>query len=131
MKADAFKAWLKQEYALGGARSRYSEACRVERFHGDLDRQFDRDQLTTLIAEFAYSTRDARSGRPNPTCVAIDGDVRNGLASLKSALQRYSRFRQDVGRRRMDAAGFPSIDAIQRNGSGTRPDQHVMDQRGI
>jgi endonuclease len=73
-----------------------SELRRVEAAYGDLDAQFDRDELSGLLEELNYSAEDARNARPNPSRLDITGDIRNNLASYKSAVQKYARFRQDV-----------------------------------
>ncbi len=77
-------------------RTKLSELRRVEARYGDLDDHFDRDELQTIIDELTYSSADGRENRPNPSRLEIDGDIRNNLASYKSAVQKYVRFRQDV-----------------------------------
>lgn len=73
-----------------------SELRRVEATYGDLDAQFDRDELAGLLEELNYTADDARNSRPNPSRLDISGDIRNNLSSYKSAVQKYARFRQDV-----------------------------------
>jgi hypothetical protein len=68
----------------------------VEAEYGDLDALFDEDELQGLIDELTYTTDDARHGRPNPSRIRTEGDIRNNLASYKSAVMKYQRFRQDV-----------------------------------
>ena len=93
----AYSEWLSRAVPSSRtAGTKLSELRRVESFYGDLDDLFDRDELQSLVDELTYSSGDARDGRPNPTRMPIDGDIRNNLASYKSAVQKYIRFRQDV-----------------------------------
>lgn len=93
-----YQDWLRgQGYSSGTISSRIANAARVEEEYGDLDGHFDRDRFVTLISEFAYSSEDARRGRPNPSKIAINGDIRNGLASYRSAIALYANFRSGDG----------------------------------
>jgi hypothetical protein len=78
------------------AQTRLSHLRRVEGEYGNLDDLYDNDELQGLIDELTYSGEDLRSNRPNPSRLIIDGNIRNNLASYKSAVQKYARFRQDV-----------------------------------
>lgn len=77
-------------------RTKLSELRRVEVVYGDLDALFDLDELSTVIDELTYSAQDARNDLANPSKLVIDGDIRNNLASYKSSVMKYVRFRQDV-----------------------------------
>lgn len=77
-------------------RTKLSELRRVEAIYGDLDTLYDQDELESLLGELVYSREDERVGRPNPSRLEINGNIRNNLASYKSAVQKYARFRQDV-----------------------------------
>jgi len=55
----------------------------------------DAEGYETLSAQFSYSAEDERDDRPNPSPISIDGNLRNGLASLKQALRLYDRFRSN------------------------------------
>lgn len=92
-----YSEWLRRAVPTEATwRTKLSELRRVEATYGDLDAQFDQDELSALLDELTYSADDARNGRPNPSRLDITGDVRNNLASYKSAVQKYARFRQDV-----------------------------------
>lgn len=78
------------------AQTKLSELRRVEAVYGDLDELFDLDELQGLLDELTYTSEDQRQNRPNPSRLVIGGDLRNNLASYKSAVQKYSRFRQDA-----------------------------------
>jgi hypothetical protein len=78
------------------ARTKLSELRRVESAYGDLDEAFDRDELESVIADLTYSAIDARNNEPNPSRLKIDGDLRNNLASYKSAVNKYVHFRREI-----------------------------------
>ncbi len=78
------------------ARTKLSELRRVESAYGDLDEAFDRDELESVIADLTYSAIDARNNEPNPSRLMIEGDLRNNLASYKSAVNKYVHFRREV-----------------------------------
>ncbi len=91
--------WLREAVPTEATfRTKLSELRRVESVYGDLDDLFDSDELTSLIEELTYSSEDTRNRRPNPSKLEISGDIRNNLASYKSAVTKYQRFRQDVER---------------------------------
>jgi endonuclease len=95
----SYRTWLDREgYGVNVVNSRVSNVERIERFHGDLDEQFDRDRLTGLLAEFIYSTDDERRRKPNPTKIDFEAgaNLRTGLATCRSALQLYRRFRLEA-----------------------------------
>ncbi|SPF80434.1 endonuclease NucS domain-containing protein [Pseudoprimorskyibacter insulae] len=89
--------WLRQAVPSDSTfQTKLSELRRVEREYGDLDTLYDEDELVSLIDDLTYSVSDAREGRANPSKLRIEGDIRNNLASYKSAVMKYARFRQDV-----------------------------------
>jgi hypothetical protein len=68
---------------------------RIERIQDvDLDAEYERDGLASLMRLFAYSSADARASRANPTKMDIDSDkLHTHLAWYKSHLTAYARFR--------------------------------------
>ena len=62
-----------------------SRCKRVDRYEGDLDRHFDGDQCRYLLQRLSY---------PYDHGIPIDGDIKNGSSSLKSAVRLYAEFRQ-------------------------------------
>ena len=74
--------------------SRIANCKTVERHEGDLDREFDRDKLRGLLERLRYSTSDERSNKPAAHKIPINGDVRNGTATLRSAVSLYKQFRE-------------------------------------
>ncbi|RYG89116.1 MAG: hypothetical protein EON59_02060 [Alphaproteobacteria bacterium] len=94
MQREAFKAWLvAQNQAPSSVSTRLSDTARVEGAYGDLDGHYDADELQGLLATFAYSAQDRASQKPNPTSLEINGDLYDGLATYRSALSTYARFR--------------------------------------
>ena len=96
MQEAQFERWLLDIRGLSHRTvgSRLSNCRRVETYEGDLDDHFDRDRLEGLIARLAYSTTDERRNAPPRHGVPIDGDLRTGSASLKSAATFYKEFRE-------------------------------------
>jgi len=50
-----------------------------------------------VIQALRYSTDDQRHNRPNPSKIPFDGDIRNNLQSYRNAIERYRKFRDDLG----------------------------------
>jgi len=94
MRLDAFRDWLSEQgHQTSSVEARVSSLRRVEQFLGDLEGAFDPERREKLFAQFTYSIEDERHGRPNPSPVPIDGNLREGLASLRQALSLYDEFR--------------------------------------
>ena len=91
----AFRNWLvNRGLKQSSVSTRYSDAKRVEdAYGGDLDALYDRDELKDVLERLRYSTDDERRGRPNPSTISIDGNLREGLASYKAAVKLYCEFR--------------------------------------
>jgi hypothetical protein len=95
---ESYQRWLEeQKYAANTIVAQMHRAGRVEEHHGDLDEHYARDRMASLIETLRYSTEDARRNRPNPSRIPFDGDIRNNLASYRSAAERYRRFLDSVG----------------------------------
>jgi endonuclease len=93
MRAD-YRLWLtQQKYDAGTITAQLHRAGRVEKLYGDLDQLFAADRLEGVLASLQYTVEDKRSGRPNPSKIPIEGDIRSNLASYKDAVRRYRRFR--------------------------------------
>src|SRR5215212_3634473 len=103
MKEDAFRLWLLNHHsnADGGSldirtiSSRLSNCRTVERYEGDLDLQFDQDQLRSLLECLTYSAEQERQSRPVRHRIPINGNLRNGSATLRSAVSLYKQFREN------------------------------------
>ncbi|KFE60781.1 hypothetical protein [Hyalangium minutum] len=89
-----YRDWLRsQGYDDGTINNQLYRVARVEEHYGELDGHYDSDRMETLIEQLTYSTEDQRRGRPNPSKLPFIGNVRNNLASYKSAVLWYRRFR--------------------------------------
>lgn len=92
MRAD-YKAWLEeQKYDSGTITAQLHRAGRVEECYGSLDDHFAAGTLQSIIDDLKYSADDERRGKPNPSKIPFKGNVRNNLASYKSAVVRYRKF---------------------------------------
>jgi hypothetical protein len=113
MKVDAFRNWLSNKpRSVDGATldartiaSRLSNCRTVERYEGDLDEHYDKDQLQSLLDGLKYSKHDERSNSPARHRIPIDGNVYNGTASLKAAVSLYRQFR--------DSTGNPNVSLVE------------------
>lgn len=81
---------------------------------------FDTDRLEGVLKTLQYSTDDKRAGRPNPSKIPFEGNIRNNLASYKDAIRRYLRFREtpegDLGE--SDEANLPQRPRAMADSSG-------------
>jgi Endonuclease NucS C-terminal domain len=107
MKESEFREWLMrrqfQENTIG---SRIANVRRVEEFEGDVDEHYSNDRMARLINSLEYTTQDERRDLPNPTRIPVNGNVRNGLGTLRSAVLLYRKFREAADD---DLQGMPSI----------------------
>ena len=95
MRSEDFMEWMEAD-GLGenSARSRLANCRTIEDFqHVNLDAQYDLDQCKHLIDLFTYTTDDERAAREPRHQVPINGNVRNGSATYKSAIRKYVTFR--------------------------------------
>lgn len=94
LRDSEYKAWLQaQEYRDTTIATRLADARRVEQYYGDLDQAFEADGCASILAALAYSSKDRAEDRKNPTDIPIAGNPYNGLASYRSAVSAYCRFR--------------------------------------
>ena len=92
-----YREWLEQQrYSDGAVRTQISRAEKVEECYGDLDRHYEDDRLQSVISELKYSKEDERQNKPNPSKIHFKGDIRNNLASYRSATNLYRRFRDET-----------------------------------
>ena len=111
MNEKDFKIWLEEKEQLPETvSSRIGTAKRVEQVLGNLDDLFSAQEKDKVLEQFQYSTADEREGRPNPSPVRIDGDLRTGLATLRQALGLYHSFlatrQSDADRIRLRALNY-------------------------
>lgn len=101
MQERQFRDYLRDRHVgkSGGAltentiRSRIANCKRIEAYEGNLDDLVDRDGLSDLLSRLDYTTADQGAGKPLQHKVPIDGDWRNGSATLKAAAELYKKFR--------------------------------------
>ena len=98
MKETDYRQWLEsQDYQEKTIAVQIYRVKRVEEFHRDLDKHYSQDQMASVIEELKYSTDDQRSNRPNPSKIPFNGDIRTNLASYRNAVERYKKFRVEIG----------------------------------
>lgn len=90
-----FQKWLQLRYAPKVVVTRVSNVTRIEEAYGDLAAIYQDPRFDEIIDELTYSIVDERQNRPNPSKIPIDGNIRNGLATLKAALVLYESFLKD------------------------------------
>ena len=97
MKTAEFENFLRNVKGLGEGTigSRLSNCRRLEDYEGDLDRHVDQGSVEDLLERLDYSTEDQRRNARPLHRVPINGNVRTGTATLRSALRLYIQFRQD------------------------------------
>lgn len=128
--------WLRRTVpSMATYATKLSELRRIEREYGDLDQLYDEDELAEVLDDLQYSAADAQAGRENPSRLHIDGDIRNNLASYKSALSRYIRFRReiedDAGRAALTPLAGPEDVAESRETFSLEKDMQAALRRSI
>jgi hypothetical protein len=76
--------------------SRTANCARVCEYEGDLDEHYAKDACEALIKSLSYSAEDERLKRPQKHKIPIDGNVRNGTATLKQAVRLYAKFKDAI-----------------------------------
>ncbi len=110
MDEQRYSAWIHQHLENPSTQqTALSDVRRIAREYGDLDKFFDEDALEWVLSELEYTASDEREGKPNPSKLQINGDLRKGLASYKSHLKRYIRFRQDIENAAADSNSAPKL----------------------
>ncbi|MGB0891568.1 MAG: endonuclease NucS domain-containing protein [Flavobacteriaceae bacterium] len=108
MDVTNFKLWL--EYNDTDSRtiqSRISNCRTVERNEGDLDQHFIKDNGLDLMDRLSYSTQDERLNANPKHRIPINGNIRNGSATLKQAVKLYMTFKNDRN------SGFENFSTIK------------------
>jgi hypothetical protein len=118
MRSD-YRSWLQsQGYSLNTISTQCSYSLRAEEAYGDLDQHYASDRLMSVLESLRYSSADARRGAPNPAKVQISGDLYKSLASFRSAVGLYRRFRDEN-----EEGGAPSAEVT------TAPSPRTADPR--
>ena len=93
MKTIEFKEWLRDEgYNEDTINSRVSNCLRVCKSEDDLDEQYSKDRCAGILDRLTYSTSDEKLHLPPKHNIQIDGNIRNGTATLKQAVNLYVKF---------------------------------------
>ena len=118
-----YRHWLEQQgYASGSVQTRMSHTGRVEDCYDDLDEQYDRDQLRSVLDELKYSTEDERRDKPNPSRIPINGNTRTNLASYRNAAELYCKFRRETA----DDENIAGISSLPTNDAGDVVNEHAQ-----
>ena len=92
MRSD-YSEWLKaQEYSENTQAAQLHRVAKVEQYYGRLEKLYEDGKYDDLIKELSYSAADERAGKPNPSRIVFEGNIRTNLQSYKSAVVRYCNF---------------------------------------
>ncbi len=96
MQENEFSRYLKniKHYNTGTSGSRVTNCRKVCQYEGDLDNHFDNDLCNQLLQRLRYTAEDQFHNRPKLHNIPINGDIRNGSATLKQAVNLYVEFRK-------------------------------------
>lgn len=98
MDAEKFRNWLEfTGRPINTIQNRISNCRNVENYEGDLDQHFIKDYGLSLLEKLSYSTTEERNNSPAKHKIPINGNIRNGSATLKQAVNLYMSFRKDNG----------------------------------
>ncbi len=98
MREENYRQWLtEKEYGGGTIATRISRVKTIEKKYGDLENRFQNGTYDEVIQDLQYSSEDAENNLPNPSRIEINGNIYNGLASLKNAAVLYRKFLQEEG----------------------------------
>ncbi len=97
MNKDLFYNWLTGYKKLDTTttNARISNCLRIEKFYGDLDRLYSIDKCASIMEKLNYTKTDKTLGSKPKHSIPIDGDVYNGIHTLKSALKLYIEFKEN------------------------------------
>ena len=96
MQETQFKKWLDGKGHNNRVVSSVMSRCgKIEReLKLDLDKEFTADNGESLLQKLKYSVEDELHSRPAPRGLIVSGNIRNILASLKSAAKTYMDFKK-------------------------------------
>lgn len=94
MQSERFLEWLMafKKHQENTAKSRVSNCERICRYYGDIDIQYKKDKCSYLLDCFTYTKYDENSNHKAKHIIPIYGNVYNGTATLKQALNLYIQF---------------------------------------
>lgn len=109
LEAD-YRNWLAEQGREASTQNTSVSAIkRIAAAYGDLEEEFHLSGLDSILTELSYSAVDARNNEPNPSKLIIDGDIYNGLSSMRTHLNYYRRF---LEQRATQAAVTEAVRAI-------------------
>lgn len=89
----SYENWLlAQGYAQNTCTAQMYRVRKVESHYGELEEIWRAGKFEALVDDLTYSTEDERHGRPNPSRIPFNGDIRTNLASYRDAAKRYVDF---------------------------------------
>lgn len=105
MKIEEFKKWMKEfcDFNDTTINNRISNCKKIESSYGDLEDIFRKDKCLQIINDLSYTTKDERENLPPKHIIPINGNVRNGSATLKRAVNLYVEFETDFSEQNNDA----------------------------
>lgn len=93
-----YERWLQANYKANTVATMMARARRLERFYGDLDKEYERDGLASILQDLKYSAADKRAERSNPSRIEIEPEkVYSTLLDLRAAIGFYIRFKRSPG----------------------------------
>lgn len=97
MNTNDFYNWLVyvNHMQINTARARVSNCLRVCRYEGDLDLHYTFDHCHNLLNRLEYTASDLERNMPPRHSIPIQGNIYNGTATLKAAVQLYIRYRRE------------------------------------
>jgi hypothetical protein len=94
-----FSEWLTNNgYNERTISSRLSNIQRVEEFEGNLDYHFLDDEMKVILSRLTYGLKEESQSESPKHSIPINGNVRNGTATFKSAVNLYKRFKMNIFR---------------------------------
>ena len=95
MNTKQFIIWLSNEKKMKPlvTSARASNCKKVEKVYGDLDSHYDLDKGVALLTLLKYSKEDEREKRHAKNKITIEGNIYNGLATLRQAIRQYIEFK--------------------------------------
>ncbi len=95
MRVEEFRAWTTNfDIAESTIRTHITDIKRIEKSEGiDVDNEFKKDGMKSLLQTYTYSVQDERDGRPNPTkLITKTTSLPRFLGQYKSYLNKYREF---------------------------------------
>ncbi|MBE2274514.1 MAG: hypothetical protein IAE62_09655, partial [Flavobacteriales bacterium] len=93
MRRDEFRNYLLANgKSSSTTNNRISNCQNIENYYGDLDELFKSNKIESILEELEYSLSDEKADKKQKHKVQINGNIRTGSATLKSALKLYIDF---------------------------------------